>query len=79
MSIKLLFDHLDPSTRLRIINKLGIFNRLTAPSGVEGLKKNRNSKQVKFDRGAERHPYSMFDVWRSMFDVQSVRSRAFIS
>jgi hypothetical protein len=31
------FDHLDPSTRLRIINKLGIFNRLTVLSKVEGL------------------------------------------
>ncbi len=31
------FDHLD---------KLGIFNRLTALSGVEGLKRNTNSKQM---------------------------------
>ncbi len=34
------FDHLD---------KLGIFNRLTALSGVEGLKKNRHSKQMKLN------------------------------
>jgi hypothetical protein len=31
------FDHLD---------KLGIFNRLTALSGVEGLKRSSNSKQI---------------------------------
>jgi hypothetical protein len=37
------FDHLD---------KLGIFNRLTALSGVEGLKKNRNSKRMNLNCGA---------------------------
>jgi hypothetical protein len=29
---------------------------------------------MKFNCGAERHHYSMFNVGRSMFDVQSVRS-----
>ncbi|NNL78048.1 MAG: hypothetical protein HKO68_17080, partial [Desulfobacterales bacterium] len=38
------------------------FDRLTALSEVEGLKRNRNSKQVKLNCGAERHHYSMFDV-----------------
>jgi hypothetical protein len=29
---------------------------------------------MKFNCGAKRHHYSMFNVGRSMFDVQSVRS-----
>ncbi len=29
---------------------------------------------MKFNRGAQRHHHSMFNVGRSMFDVQSVRS-----
>ena len=36
------------------------FDRLTALSGVEGLKRNRHSKQL--NCGAERHHYSMFNV-----------------
>jgi hypothetical protein len=43
------------------------FDRLTALNGVEGLKKNRNSKQMKLNCGAQRHHYSMFNVGRSMF------------
>jgi hypothetical protein len=63
------------------------FDRLTALSGVEGLKRNRDShfrldigfvKRNEIDCGAERHHDSMFDVGRSMFDVQSVRCSTFI-
>jgi hypothetical protein len=45
------FDHLD---------KLGIFNRLTVLSGVEGLKRNRNSttNEIKLWSGAT----SLFDL-----------------
>jgi hypothetical protein len=31
--------------------------------------RNRTSKQMKLNSGAERHHYSMFDVGRSMLDV----------
>jgi len=31
-------------------------------------------KKMKLNCGAERHHYSIFNVGRSMFDVQSVRS-----
>jgi hypothetical protein len=40
--------------------------------------KNKGKNFVKKNWGAKRHHYSMFNVGRSMFDVQSVRCSMFI-
>jgi hypothetical protein len=61
------------------------FDRLTALSGAEGLKRNRNSHS-KFDIGywitneirLQSAATSLFDVQRWMFDVQSVLFSTFI-
>jgi hypothetical protein len=46
--------------------------RAHGPGGVEGQKRDRKNKQMLLNCGAKRYHYSMFNVGRSVFDVQSV-------
>jgi len=42
-------------------------------TSIKTAEKNRKSKQMILNCGAQRHHYSMFDHAKAWFDVQSVR------